>query len=517
MNVSQAIELASSLFIPEFLLSDGVAAVEAERERTEEAIRTLRDDWFAQPKGKETFSFDLVRELADRNRRLCDLIETSDEPDAQAVAARRSKANGLNLARALSDHDLIRGVAALQHRTYKKVAHTVGSDINNLAVAYVEAPVKGTVIGIDIETTSHRPDLGYIINIGWELMDLTPDASPREGEAVWCGLPPAWEGRPVPLESIHHITADMIAGKTPLREDHALQKSLVTLLTTHPYMAHNAAFEDSWFLLHLKGYAEARKRGAIIPIDTRDICRRIDKDLVGLPRESHPAALEMWARRRGTLNQEEKERHQGLDDTDLMLKTVQAEFALRNMFSATAATAASTTARTGARTTATASTAAHSSTTPASSTAPAAPPATAPTTASLHTEPLAALPAYSAAQQAAIEDLTAQLASSLATRATQGPEQLTAWIHDWISQAVAQLPRDLRTNVHVGELNEQGFVATLSAQPPSLGKAYDLPARVNVVDQTDLARALATFAAVLATAHATHELPAYSVNFACFR
>ena len=43
MNVSQAIELASSLFIPEFLFADGVGAVEAERERTEEAIRNGLD------------------------------------------------------------------------------------------------------------------------------------------------------------------------------------------------------------------------------------------------------------------------------------------------------------------------------------------------------------------------------------------------------------------------------------------------------------------------------------------
>ena len=45
-----------------------------------------------------------------------------------------------------------------------------------------------------------------------------------------------------------------------------------------------------------------------------------------------PAALENWARRRGTLAASENEVHQGLDDTDLMLKTVQAEFVARNCF-----------------------------------------------------------------------------------------------------------------------------------------------------------------------------------------
>ncbi len=51
-----------------------------------------------------------------------------------------------------------------------------------------------------------------------------------------------------------------------------------------------------------------------------------------LPRESAPAALENWARRRGTLAADANEQHLGLDDTDLMLRTVQAEFNLKNLF-----------------------------------------------------------------------------------------------------------------------------------------------------------------------------------------
>ena len=97
-------------------------------------------------------------------------------------------------------------------------------------------------------------------------------------------------------------------------------------------MAHNAAFEDSWLMLNLDGYAEGRKAGRIIPIDTRDICRRIDPEYRTLPHDSRPATLENWARRRGTLKKDEKERHLGLEDVDLMFRTVEAEFAARNMF-----------------------------------------------------------------------------------------------------------------------------------------------------------------------------------------
>ena len=122
-----------------------------------------------------------------------------------------------------------------------------------------------------------------------------------------------------------------LAGETASRR---LQRAeaLLMALATFPYMAHNAAFEDSWFMLHLDGYAEARKAGKIVPIDTRDICRRIDPEVRTLPHDAKPAALETWARRRKTLKANEKEKHLGLEDVDLMFRTVEAEFAERNMF-----------------------------------------------------------------------------------------------------------------------------------------------------------------------------------------
>ena len=96
-------------------------------------------------------------------------------------------------------------------------------------------------------------------------------------------------------------------------------------------MAHNAAFEDSWFMLHLEGYAQARKEGKIVPIDTRDICRALDPEVRFLSWEAKPASLEAWAQRRGVLAADEAERHLGLDDTDLMFRTLIAELKERNL------------------------------------------------------------------------------------------------------------------------------------------------------------------------------------------
>jgi len=538
MNVSQAIELASSLFIPEFLFADGVGAVEAERERTEEAIRTLRDDWFAQPAGKESYSFDLVRELADRNRTLCDLVETSDDSQAQAIARRREDSNGMNLTRSLSEQDLVRGVAALQRRSPAKVAREVNGNLDNLAVAYVAAPIKGSVVGIDLETTGRNPDRGYIINVGWETMDLTPDAHPEGGEAVYCGLPPAWAGRPVPLERVHHITPDMLAGHKTFREDKDLQKRLLKLLRSKPFMAHNAAFEDSWLMLFLDGYAEGRKAGKIIPIDTRDICRRVDIDMRGLPRESHPATLENWARRRGTLDAAESEQHLGLDDTDLMLRTVQAEFVLRNMFPGakapagdgsgndTAPAAAAASNNTAGAPGDTGGTAARDgAAAPASAPGPSASgpaPADANGTHLTRTAREIAAVAASPAYQEAVDRIAAGLVEPLRQVALQGTDMLGVWAASWVSHAVATLPKKAKKFAAFEPYNGTGFSATLAsasgtdASGDPEAKTYAAPLDPHS-DQVLLAKALASFAGALAVAAATEKKPRHPVSLVCRR
>lgn len=320
MNVPQALEHANAFFFPELVYGSGFQAMDSERQKNEEAMATLREE-FAK-NDNPAFGYDIIRDLADRNRDLCD----------QMGIERLNNTRDSSLARGMSDDDLCGQVAALQRRKKATVIREVNGDRNNLGVAYVTKPIKGTVLGIDIETTDRYPDRGYIINVGFELMDLTPDAEPYDPEVHFCGIPGMYRERGVPLERIHHITWADLDGQTPFRENKALQAKILKLMKKYPYMAHNAAFEDSWFTLNLDGYAEARKAGKIVPIDTRDICRQLDPEVKTLPRESSPASLENWARRRGTLQASENEVHQGLDDTNLMLKTVQAEFNARNCF-----------------------------------------------------------------------------------------------------------------------------------------------------------------------------------------
>lgn len=319
MDLSQAIECASALTFPGFLTDD--AALAAERARNEDALVTLMAAWRDAAPDREPCDYGLIRELADRNRDVCDRYGIEKLRDVSPSC----------LARGLGSAELIHAVAVLQHKTDAQVSALAGPDARDLNVAWVDAPVSGMVVGIDIETTDRDPARGYIINVGLEFMTVGPKAKPHDPFAGYFGLPEMYAEKGVPLADIHKIQWSDLEGRRPFREDSQVQAALLAALTAYPFMAHNAAFEDSWFMLHIDGYAEARKAGRVVPIDTRDICRRVDPETKILPHEQRPASLESWARRRGTLKAGESERHLGLDDVELMLATVQAEFAARNM------------------------------------------------------------------------------------------------------------------------------------------------------------------------------------------
>lgn len=319
MNLNDAIGHASTIFMPEFLFGVDEEMLLGERAANEEAIHLLVEEYFANP--NPGFEFDLVMDLADRNRSLCDMM------GPEGVQSDRSR----NLASSLSDDDIMRGVAALQHRSVERVAKEVAGMNASKGVLYGSKPAYGTFVGVDIETTSTSPERGYIVNVGWECMELAEDAQATDAESMFCGLPEQYEETGVPLSEIHRITWEDVKDQKPFREDKDLQKRLLKALRKRPFMAHNAAFEDSWFLLNLDGYAEARKAGKIIPIDTRDICRALDPEVKFMSWEAKPASLEAWAQRRGALAADEEERHLGLDDTDLMFRTVIAELKERNL------------------------------------------------------------------------------------------------------------------------------------------------------------------------------------------
>ena len=194
MDLSQAIECANAFVFPGFLTDD--ASLSAERAKNEDALSTLMSAWRDAPTGREPFTYDLVRSLADRNRDVCDRFGIEKLRDVSPSS----------LARGLSNDDLIHAVAVLQHRADAQVAALAGPDARDLNVAWVDAPVSGMVVGIDIETTDRDPARGYIINVGLEFMTIGPKAKPHDPFAGYFGLPEMYAEKGVPLADIHKIS-----------------------------------------------------------------------------------------------------------------------------------------------------------------------------------------------------------------------------------------------------------------------------------------------------------------------
>lgn len=177
---------------------------------------------------------------------------------------------------------------------------------------YRAAPVVRDVIGIDLETTGLRNTRAWVIDAGWMTMDMAGDEMP-DGERRSYGVPDDRHALGNPTEFVSHIDLDDLRGLATLDEDADAQSELLTLLCSRPYVAHNARFEDSMFMTNVEGYAEARRDGRIVIIDTKKLSQRLD------PREAEGNSLQSYARRWGALAEDESERHLGLDDTRVML------------------------------------------------------------------------------------------------------------------------------------------------------------------------------------------------------
>ena len=144
MNVSQALEYERQPFIPMFIYGDH-GAMESERQKGEEALKVLETEYFT-AEGDPGFDFATVRDLADRNRDLCD----------QIGEARLRNVTPATLSRGLSDADTCAAIGKMQKRTAASVMREIRGDRDALGVAYARKPIQGTVLGIDIETTG-RP------------------------------------------------------------------------------------------------------------------------------------------------------------------------------------------------------------------------------------------------------------------------------------------------------------------------------------------------------------------------
>lgn len=199
------------------------------------------------------------------------------------------------------------------------------------------------VMGIDIETTGTDPARAYIIDVGFEYMNMF---SPRPADQAedyayeesgyqsggaygQARLPfgvtdaAARLGNPFIARLTGIDVTERSAAQGGFRlfdEWPEAQRGLLMRLTQQPYVAHNATFEHGFFMLNVAGYAEAWRAGDITIIDTLPMSRRWDPG--SEPDAAHPYGdntLDAYAKRQGALPTDGAERHLGLEDAHIML------------------------------------------------------------------------------------------------------------------------------------------------------------------------------------------------------
>lgn len=205
--------------------------------------------------------------------------------------------------------------------------------------AYLPGRDVDEVLGIDIETTGTNAWRDYILDVGFERMNMSsPQPQDAQVNNIYAeagyaadgaydqsrlsfGVPAraAVLGNPFILQ-LTGIDVSKRANEPLFDEWGVMQSALLARLVKQPYVAHNATFEHKYFMANVAGYAEAYRDGNITIIDTLPMSRFWDEGSVAS--EQHPYGdntLDAYAKRQGALNTNSHERHLGLEDSHIML------------------------------------------------------------------------------------------------------------------------------------------------------------------------------------------------------
>lgn len=155
MNAQQALEYSMQPFIPMFIYGD-YDAMESERQRGEEAMKALLDEW--RTNEEPGFDFGVILTLGRSEPRAVRSDRRGTPAQPLEPAARAQPLGMPTCAPASARCRAVPPAPSLARSAATGDAYSV---------AYVRKPIKGTVLGIDIETTGRAPERGYIINVGW--------------------------------------------------------------------------------------------------------------------------------------------------------------------------------------------------------------------------------------------------------------------------------------------------------------------------------------------------------------
>ena len=207
------------------------------------------------------------------------------------------------------------------------------------SMRYLPGQDVNTVIGVDIETTGLHYYSDYLIDIGYEKMEVSPltpvlthenmvnatnypytenyyeTAGAYDAHRQMFGVNERRQYVGNPAEYLNGLKSEHIYDEPAFDVNMTAQHEILNALMSAPYVAHNARFEHPWFTAKLKGYAEAYRDGRITYIDTMYMSWYWDDK----PRKNRDNTLELYAKRHGIINEDNDERHLGLEDTHIML------------------------------------------------------------------------------------------------------------------------------------------------------------------------------------------------------
>ena len=301
-------------------------------------------------------SFRLARAIAYADRRLNDEIEhlnmrceqtgvdfeSSDDNDALIKEERRGiwkkESSSLNTSK---KYEKERAIADNAAKGDKELADKLFNELSSYDRKWLPGDEVNKCFGVDIETTGLNEYRDYVLDVGYEYMDVNPsepsivhsdavtDANSMYAESSYTPSGAYGAGRQMfgmpddraklgnPVAWLTGIEPDTVAGKVPFDEDLNAQHALLAKLESAPYVAHYANYEHKHFMANVDGYAEAYRDGKIIIIDTMSMSKRWD-DKTGF--EDHGSnRLEDYAKRWNVISDDDSERHLGFEDTHIML------------------------------------------------------------------------------------------------------------------------------------------------------------------------------------------------------
>lgn len=181
-----------------------------------------------------------------------------------------------------------------------------------LNIEYFRRPAVTKAYGTDLETTGLNAMRDYVIDQGLESISLKAGdlSTPYDLISISYGVPALREALGNPSEDICHISIDDIRGLLPFDSDFGMQRLVLDYLRRGTYVAHSAGFENAFFQLNVRGYAEAKRNDLVHIIDTRKLSRRLDPHMAN--------DLDSYAKRMAAMPADENEKHNGLEDTHIM-------------------------------------------------------------------------------------------------------------------------------------------------------------------------------------------------------